>query len=390
MLNHYTFKMNNKVGNDKTRPKRVIQRIWPFNTLSVIFGISPLTLKFEAAKPHSIFQIIYVGIILLLFLFELVYVVIYQEIVMGSTYSIMNLTHLFNLFAENIISCTCVIHSVVFSKMACENFQSCTRVLNIFSQLNLELDFKSTRRNSILYLVITYGLIFQAGFALDYYLLFGDSDKKYISFQSWVFFVIHICYNAFALLFLVFSLQVLKVRFMVLNSAMKDLNCIGEQNLVSEMHVLGRRKSKRAELPVTEKVMMMKEAHDRLYHVCAKGWISQNQFALCEIVTSGILITSYLYLLIGMMIDDQLDSKLMFYCSYWILYRFLIITILVISYDGVCKQVRFFLYKPLRVGTYRRFHLYHSSEYIYITHQNTNIIMPARLRPDLHVMNNTK
>lgn len=330
--------MNQKDGVKNIR-QRVIEHIRAFNTLSQMLGISPMSLKTETVKQHSIYQIIYVGIILSLFLFELVYIVIYQEIVRGSNYSITNLTHIFNLLAENIISCVCLIHSVVFSKMACENFQSCLRVLNIFSKLDFELDCMSTRRSSMLCLVIACGVIFPAGFALDYYLLFSDSNKNYISFKSWLFVVIHVCYNAFALLFLVFSLNILRVWFMVLNSAMKDLNSISKQNLVSEMQVLGLQKTKTAVLPLIERVLMMKEAHDRLYRVCAKGWISQNQVALLEIVTSGILITSYLYLLIGMVIDDQLDSTLMFYCSYWILYRVIIIVILVIFYDGVCKQV---------------------------------------------------
>lgn len=319
--------------------QRVIEQIRTFNTLSQMLGISPMSLKAETVKPHSIYQIIYVCIILSMFLFELVYIVIYQEIVSGSKYSITNLTHIFNLLAENIISCVCLIHSVVFSTMAHENFQSCLSVLNIFGKLDFELDSVSTRRSSTLCLVIAYGVILQAGFTLDYYLLFSDSNKMYISFKSWIFVVIHVCYNTFALLFLVFSLNILRVWFMVLNSAMKDLSSISKQNFVSEMNVLGLQKIKTAVLPLMERVLMMKEAHDRLYHVCTKGWISQNQVALLEIVTSGILITSYLYLLIGMVIDDQIDSTLMFFCSYWILYRVVIIVILVISYDGVCKQV---------------------------------------------------
>ncbi|KAG8270597.1 gustatory receptor [Homalodisca vitripennis] len=327
--------MNTKDTSYNIIKLKLLDSSWPFNIVAQLLGVSALTVGKKTFSTISIYQQAYVAFILAFFLVEIAYIVIYHEIVLATEFNIVNLTQIFNLFAESIVSCISLMNTVIFTKTSYENLSTFIRVEQIMYLLGIKDDFKYRKQGSIALLIIFY-FILSGVFTIDYYFLFLDNTESTLSFHSWICLLIHIFFNAFLLLQIVFTLQMMRVNFGRLNHLMKDLNGI---NVLSEVYTTNA--TRKVNVALKERVRMIKEAHDRLYRVCAKGWTAQNIITLMEIVTSGILVTSYMYIIIGMIIDEHYNFCLLLHCCCWTLYRSTIILLLVLANDNVCTKCNY-------------------------------------------------
>lgn len=80
----------------------------------------------------------------------------------------------------------------------------------------------------------------------------------------------HVSLNAFALINVIFILQIMRNRFKLLNDTMRDINKISVKNIISEVHFVNTEHTEEFALSLKDRVQMIKEAHDRLYRICAK------------------------------------------------------------------------------------------------------------------------
>lgn len=320
--------------------KIMLDFIRPYIVFLNVLGCSPFIIRRQTLREirASRFQTGYSIFILTLFIFEHLYLIIYNEVMLQTHFDIVNLTHLFHLFSENIISCLSIFNSIILSKTGFDNVQSAMRAEQLMCTLGLFEDSSKACQINILNYFFSYFSFVQAIFMADYYFLFKINNRDYFTFRSWIFLVIHVSYNVFSLVREFLSLKLISQRFSLLNRAMKELNNINVQNILTEINVLNTQKGI-PNLTLKERVRMIKEAHDRYYRILAKGWSAANQLALLEIVTCGILITSYMYTVIGMVIDEQYDYPLLLHCCLWTVYGTLVIILLVLTNAGVCYQV---------------------------------------------------
>lgn len=263
--------MMNKENSLKQVRLKILAHMRPFNLISNILGMNPISIKDDEVVPHSRGAVAYQSFLLALVLIELFVGIIYLEVIQGTNeYNIVNLSELFHLFAENIVSCVCLVNAILLTEMASENFNSTIRVHQLMSLLGIEYDYEGQRSMGIRLLLLIYGVILPLLFGSDYYLLFYSNKETYYSFSSWVLTVFHVSFNAYALFYLVLVLQIMKTRFKLLNDAMRDINKISVKNIISEVHFINAENSKMFALPLKDHVRMIKEAHDRLYRICAK------------------------------------------------------------------------------------------------------------------------
>lgn len=291
----------------------------PINVINKFLGLGAITIKGDTNTRRSTCQIIYTCMILSLFVTELGYVLTYLDTVQDTENTIINLTLLFHLIAENIVSCICLINSLAFSNTGYGNVYCWAKSEQIMVQLGIQSE--TIKHTMTLYFVIGYGIILPGIFLLDYKMLFAGDEEKYISFRLWLFLLGHVFYNKFMVLHNTFSLQMIKDRFMLLSDAMRDLHRVA------------------VSLPLVERVRLVKQAHDNLYGILAHHWTPQSLVSLGVLGICAVLITSYMYTITSMVIDGHYNGFLLAHCSYWVLYSVAVILLLVLNNADVCTQV---------------------------------------------------
>lgn len=311
--------MSEKGNNLKSVGQLVSDSYQPINTINQYLGVGIISIKGDTITPRSIYQDVYTTMMLILFLAELGYLLTNLDNIQENENIIIKLTHLFHLFAENAVSCICLINCLVYNKTEFKNILSWAKSEQILFKLGIQTG--SIRNILQGYLVIACGVILPGIFLLDYKILFQDEQEKYISYRLWLFLLGHVFYNNFMVLHNTFVLKIIKDRFIMLNDTMRDLHRVA------------------MDLTLPQRVKLVKESHDYLYSMLAYHWTPHSLVNLGELIICAVLITSYMYTIISMVIDGHYNGFLLAHCCSWVLYSGTMVLVLVISNSDVCSQV---------------------------------------------------
>lgn len=298
----------------KTVDQIVLEYYSPIIVINKVMGLSTISANGDTINIRTLLQVGYSSLLLVFCVLELGYWVTYLD----TQHTIVNVTLIYHLFAEIIISCVCLVNTMVFYDTAYKNIRSWGKTEQILLQLGIK---SKSIKTMMIYFGIYYCVLLPGSVVIDYRLLFGDRQERYLPYPHWLFLMGHVCYNKFAVVDNVYLLLVMLDRFSLLNATMRGMHCVS-----------------------SAQVRLVNEAHDRLYNILARHWTPHCLVYLGQVIMCAGLITSYMYVITSMVIDGQFDVQLLAHCCCWVVYSITIILLLVLTNTAVCSQVISSLY----------------------------------------------
>ena len=130
----------------------------------------------------------------------------------------------------------------------------------------------------------------------------------------------------------------MKQRFCLLNTAMRNLQDVDVASILRELP-LNKPLSRIKVLTMRQQVERIKSAYDKYVVVCENVNKARHISTWFEVTANTGIITTKLYVVISMIMDQQYDYAILAHCIIWVIYRSYTFLSMVIIYSNTANEV---------------------------------------------------
>lgn len=312
----------------------LLKAIKPLTFLLGLMGILDILYK----------NLIYFCYAFLLFILHwaiLIYLALFLEIIERPHKSIFDIINAFHVFTEpfSIIIIMCV--SFFSSEKSSNLLSQIAENDQILQKLGTNIDYTKLSKRVMLSYVI-YVFILTSLFTIDYMILFVWTTQEVFLFTSWLVTLIYVTINTTCLMVLMFMIALIKVRFQLLNKHLSGIKTINIDYLLKETIPV---KKNSEWIPVRQMIEMIKDLHDKYIQICLTLLKKMDIVNVIQIGSLVVSLTGYIYIVLGMLMDQEYIFNIIVYCLYWSVFKILRLCLMVYVFSDVCYEVSYILYK---------------------------------------------
>ncbi|XP_039287957.1 putative gustatory receptor 28b [Nilaparvata lugens] len=320
----------------KNMARKIFRDIMPIVHLSRVLGTVPYKYTSTGLMSLKPTRIAYTFLIISFYLLALLYISFTTEIFSTNKKEVTQITHTFNIVFESLTFIISLISALLRAKEITVRVVNMIRVDKSMVNLGVVIDFDVVNRR-FYFCLLGFLLFLSAIFAIDYAVCFVYNVGDAITFMEWIFIVFLFFYNRLHQVQFVFFIYGLWKRFLGLNVEMKSLKSadIYEKNLLNKDKILKTIENKGS---LKDKIRSMKEIHDRLTSLCNQANETASLRNLLLIAINTVTVTSHLYVIASMVIDNKYEWHIFAYSIYWCVFRVLDLFVIILTCAKVSNE----------------------------------------------------
>lgn len=295
---------------------KILGNIKPVIIAARILGTVPYKYSGTGKVKLKPIRILYSASLIITFITTLLYIILTTELFTRNKKDISQITHMFNILFESLLVFCTIIFALFRSKGITFRIVNLIRCDKYLLKLGVDVSFKDTiKRVKIIF--ITHSLILLTIFIIDFMVCFIYNKENGINFIQWTFLVILFYYNRLGQIQSTSFIYLLKKRFVALNIEMKNLKPpdIYETNIRKENKKIKLNKYN-LNITVKQRIRIMIEIHDILTTLCNQVNNFMSIRNLIHISINTVTITSHLYVITSMLIDNTYQWHIFVYSVY--------------------------------------------------------------------------
>ncbi|RZF37903.1 hypothetical protein LSTR_LSTR005403 [Laodelphax striatellus] len=325
--------------------KKIFRDIMPIVHLSRVLGTVPYKYTSTGLMSLKPSRIAYTFLIISFYLLALLYISFTTEIFSTNKKEVTQITHTFNIVFESLTFIISLISALMRAKDITIRVVNMIRVDKSMLDLGVVIDFSVVNRR-FYFCLLGFLLFLSAIFAIDYAVCFVYNVGEAITFIEWIFIVFLFFYNRLHQVQFVFFIWGLWKRFLGLNLEMKSLRSadIYEKNIMNKDKILKIEVTKVKSVDadnkssLKDKIRSMKEIHDRLTSLCNQANETASLRNLLLIAINTVTVTSHLYVIASMVIDNKYEWHVFAYSIYWCVFRVLDLFVIILTCAKVSNE----------------------------------------------------